>query len=94
MWRSERLSTGVGGVSSHWTVPSAPCACGKKGFEEHAIDKALGKAQAKRNRTFDKSGSRRGMVRESRFYECEESDLFHLTSMSRRVNQQQRWAVA
>ncbi|MDG4783288.1 hypothetical protein O7614_26880 [Micromonospora sp. WMMD961] len=59
--------------------------CGKRGFhDEHDADKALGRAQAKRDRTFEKAPSRRGMVRESRAYECPDG-LFHLTSESKQT---------
>lgn len=59
------------------------CPCGKRGFEEHAVGRALGKAKTKRNRSADKAGvSRRGMTRESRHYPCDQSRLYHLTSQS------------
>lgn len=57
--------------------------CGKRGFRsEHAADKALGRAKAKRNRVGDSLGTRRGLKTENRYYECEYG-LFHLTSESR-----------
>lgn len=67
-------------------VPSIWCAaCSKKGFTDHRLaNKALGKAQAKRNRLAAKAGTRRGMVRENRYYDDCPQGLFHLTSMSRR----------
>lgn len=73
------------------TVPFTTCACGKRGWHSEAdAEKALGRAQAKRNRQFDRAGeSRRGMVRENRTYECHEGDLIHLTSQSRRDNNAQ-----
>ena len=77
------------------TVPWIQCPCGKRGFEdEHDAEKALGRAQTKRNRIFDRSAaSRRGMKRESRFYECD-SGLFHLTEQSRKVFQSYTFASA
>lgn len=70
------------------TVPHTWCdKCDKRGFyDEHDADKALGKAQTKRNRTFDRNsaGTRRGMKRESRHYECG-NGFYHLTEESRRV---------
>lgn len=67
------------------TVPHTYCACGKRAFtSEHNAEKAMGRARTKRNRAADKHGSRRGVYRESRYYECPESGLFHLTSQSRR----------
>ena len=64
-----------------WTRCSV---CGKHGFhDEHDAEKALGKAQAKRDRLFASSPSRRGMHRENRYYDCE-NGLYHLTSQSRR----------
>ena len=67
------------------TVPFEFCdSCGKRGWHRHEdADKALGRARAKRNRTY---GNRRGLVRENRVYECA-SGLFHLTHVSRRVHQ-------
>lgn len=62
------------------------CECGKRGFsDERAADRALGRAQHKRNRGMD--DNRRGQYRENRFYLCEWSDLYHLTSMSRREHE-------
>lgn len=70
------------------TVPFVKCECGKRGWiEEFEAEKALGKAQTKRNRAGDKSGSRRGLKRESRTYWCEVGDVFHLTEQSRRTYQ-------
>lgn len=69
------------------------CPCGKRGFaDEQDADKALGRARTLRNRTFDRNApSRRGMVRENRYYEChEDGGLLHLTSQSRRENQSRR----
>ncbi|NEA50422.1 hypothetical protein [Streptomyces sp. SID10815] len=64
------------------------CACGaKRGYEdEHVAAKALGKAQAKRHRAGDRKGTRRGLHRENRFYECSYG-MFHLTSQSRMAYQ-------
>lgn len=67
------------------TVPFVKCECGKRGFEdEHDAEKALGKARAKRERTFAGAESRRGMYRENRTYWCEVGEVFHLTEQSRR----------
>lgn len=73
-------------MSNKHTVEHVWCsACQKRGFENrHMASKALGKAQAKRNRLADKAGTRRGMVRENRFYNDCPNGLFHLTGMSRR----------
>lgn len=77
------------------TVPFDLCSCGKRGWwEERDAEKALGRAKAKRNRAFDKNGmSRRGMVRENRIYECHEGEMFHLTSQSKRENNEQMQPV-
>lgn len=60
------------------------CKCGiKRGFlSERDAEKALGRAQSKRNRKSDLIGTRRGQHIEQRFYECDEG-LFHLTSENR-----------
>lgn len=60
------------------------CQCGiKRGFtSERDADKALGRAQAKRNRRADATGTRRGQHIERRFYQCD-FGLFHLTSENR-----------
>lgn len=65
------------------TVEHVWCSsCGKRGFAiERLADRALGRARAKRNRMGDARGTRRGLTRESRFYECPEG-LFHLTHES------------
>ncbi|MDH6462091.1 hypothetical protein M2302_002266 [Micromonospora sp. A200] len=67
------------------TVDHVWCtACNKRGFfDQHDADKALGRAKAKRNRTAAKYGTRRGMARENRYYDCPQG-LYHLTGMSRR----------
>lgn len=68
------------------TVPFAKCPCGKRGFEDEQVaEKALGKAQTKRNRAGDKAGTRRGLKRESRTYWCAAGDVYHLTEQSRRT---------
>lgn len=65
------------------TVQYIPCPCGKRGFEDERLaDKALGRAQTKRNRAGDRAGSRRGIKREGRYYLCDRSDLYHLTNQS------------
>jgi hypothetical protein len=73
------------------TVPWTWCPrCGKRGFDcEHDALKALGRAQAKRDRLFEHNPSRRGLIRENRVYECPEG-LYHLTSQSRREHQATR----
>lgn len=67
------------------TVDFRSCACGaKRAFaSEDQAEKALGRAQAKRNRMGDKRGTRRGLERENRYYECDFGG-FHLTKQSRR----------
>lgn len=67
------------------TVQWKVCPCGvKRGFENaHLADKALGRAQTKRNRAGDKAGSRRGLERENRTYECRFGS-WHLTKQSKR----------
>lgn len=73
-------------MSNKTTVPHVWChECGKRAFANQRLArKALGKAQAKRNRLADKQGSRRGMARENRYYNDCPNGLFHLTGMSRR----------
>jgi hypothetical protein len=60
------------------------CACGvKRAYgDERLAEKALGKAKAKRHRAGDRKGTRRGLYRENRYYECEYG-MYHLTSQSR-----------
>lgn len=67
------------------TVEYKHCPCGvKRGFAtEELAEKALGRARAKRNRMADRQGTRRGMERENRFYECA-AGMFHLTKQSKR----------
>lgn len=70
---------------SYKTVDFRRCPCGKRGFEhERAADKALGRGQAKRLRKADANGTRRGVHMESRTYWCDEGQMFHTTSESRR----------
>jgi hypothetical protein len=69
------------------TVAHTMCSCGKRGFDERVVDKALGRAQAKRRRQMDSAGTRRGTHMENRTYPCEVGDLHHLTSESRREYQ-------
>lgn len=60
------------------------CSCGKRGFrDERAADRALGRAQHKRDRQVTVSGNRRGLKIENRYYECDFGG-WHLTSMSSR----------
>lgn len=71
------------------------CRCGKRGFaDERDADRALGRAQTKRNRAVEATGSRRGLYRENRTYMCDMSDLYHLTSMSRRTHAHRLPAMA
>lgn len=75
-------------MAKNKTVPFVKCECGKRGFlEEWEAEKALGRAQTKRNRVGDACGTRRGIKRESRTYWCEMGDVFHLTEQSRRTFQ-------
>jgi hypothetical protein len=62
------------------------CECGAgRGFSDTRLaDRALGRAQAKRNRRADQRGTRRGMERENRFFECSYGQ-FHLTQQSKRA---------
>jgi hypothetical protein len=62
---------------------TCPCGVKRSFFTEREAERALGRAQAKRQRTAEARGTGRGLRTESRFYECEESGLFHLTSESR-----------
>jgi hypothetical protein len=62
------------------------CPCGvKRGFESKELaEKAMGRAQSRRNRRADaKYGTRRGLERENRTYECQ-FGVYHLTKQSRR----------
>ncbi|MFI1799823.1 hypothetical protein ACH427_21060 [Streptomyces sp. NPDC020379] len=65
-------------------VAFSRCACGKeRGYDdERTAAKALGRAQAKRDRLGERKGHRRGLYRENRYYECQYG-MFHLTSQSR-----------
>lgn len=66
----------------------AKCPCGKRGFaDERSADRALGRAQHKRDQQVTINGNRRGQYRENRAYECDWSNLWHLTSMSRRAHE-------
>ncbi|WDS51774.1 hypothetical protein SEA_TRIUMPH_60 [Streptomyces phage Triumph] len=71
-------------MSCNKGVAWRPCQCGlKRGFtSERDAGKALGRAQAKRNRRSDAIGTRRGQHIEQRYYECDYG-LFHLTSENR-----------
>lgn len=62
------------------------CYCGKRVFNSRQeAERGLGRAQAKRHRQGDARGSRRGLVVESRAYQCASVDgIWHLTNMSRR----------
>lgn len=59
------------------------CPCGKRGYAEHNVDRALGRARAKRRRISDARGTRRGVKIERRTYECSYGG-HHLTEMSAR----------
>ena len=71
-------------MSKH-NVPHDWCGqCQKRGFyDERDAGKALGRARTHRNRVADKAGSRRGIARENRYYDCP-NGFYHLTSMSRK----------
>ncbi|MEU7570293.1 hypothetical protein [Micromonospora sp. NPDC049240] len=73
-------------MSNKTTVAHIWCSdCSKRGFTDRNLArKALGRAQAKRNRLADKHGTRRGMNRENRYYNDCPNGLFHLTGMSRK----------
>lgn len=74
-------------MSKSKAVPYVKCECGKRGWvDEMDAEKALGKAQTKRNRAAT-MGTRRGLHRESRTYYCDYGDCYHLTSQSRRTYQ-------
>jgi hypothetical protein len=66
------------------SVEFRTCPCGnKRAYEdERAAEKALGRAQAMRHRAVDRKGSRRGLYRENRYYECDYG-MWHLTAQSR-----------
>ncbi|MEU0739224.1 hypothetical protein [Streptomyces sp. NPDC006134] len=66
------------------TVAFSKCGCGKdRGYDdERTAAKALGRAQAKRDRVADRKGNRRGIYRENRYYQCDYG-MWHLTSRSR-----------
>ncbi|MFE5971422.1 hypothetical protein ACFQ64_04585 [Streptomyces sp. NPDC056460] len=67
------------------TVEFHTCECsGKRGFADvRAAEKALGRAQAKRDRTAERRGQRRAIDRENRIYQCD-FGMWHLTKQSRR----------
>ncbi|MEU2111547.1 hypothetical protein [Streptomyces sp. NPDC019507] len=67
------------------TVEFHNCECSaKRGFtDRRAAEKALGRAQAKRDRQAQRLESRPPMNRENRVYECE-FGMWHLTKQSRR----------
>jgi hypothetical protein len=66
------------------SVPHRVCKCGKRAFQsERDAEKALGRAQAKRDRTAASQGSGRGIRREHRAYECDWGG-WHLTAENRR----------
>ncbi|MFI0985049.1 hypothetical protein [Streptomyces exfoliatus] len=60
------------------------CRCGgKRAYEdERTAEKALGRAQAMRHRVGDRKGTRRGLYRENRHYQCVYG-MWHLTAQSR-----------
>ncbi|MEV5136283.1 hypothetical protein AB0K71_15565 [Streptomyces syringium] len=65
-------------------VAFSKCQCGKeRGYDDERVAaKALGRAQAKRDRAGARKGTRRGLCRENRFYQCDYG-MWHLTSQSR-----------
>ncbi|AWN07275.1 hypothetical protein SEA_RANA_57 [Streptomyces phage Rana] len=79
------------------TVRYTSCPCGVKRsfFSEREAEKALGRAKAKRQRTAESRGTGRGLRTEGRWYQCEVSDLYHLTSESRRSYNErtEQWAA-
>lgn len=60
-----------------------PCGMGRGFGDERQAGKALGRAQTRRRRHADKTGTRRGMRVENRAYECAYG-AWHLTEHSRR----------
>ncbi|NUV86624.1 hypothetical protein G6W61_10440 [Streptomyces sp. KAI-26] len=68
------------------TVDFRPCECGiKRGFlDRRAAGKALGRAQAKRDRQAQRWEGAHPMQRENRVYQCDYG-MWHLTKQSRRV---------
>ncbi|MGV9312623.1 hypothetical protein ACWDR0_10550 [Streptomyces sp. NPDC003691] len=68
------------------TVDFRPCACGvKRGFlDRRAAEKALGRAQAKRDRQARRQQGGHPVMRENRVYGCDHG-MWHLTRQSRRV---------
>lgn len=76
-------------MSNIKTVPWLPCLCsGKRGFSDRrSAEKALGRAQAKRNRLAEKRGVHRGFQRENRIYQCD-FGAYHLTKQSRRAHEE------
>ncbi|MGW3336177.1 hypothetical protein ACWDCL_01685 [Streptomyces sp. NPDC001009] len=67
------------------TVDFHACECSaKRGFpDRRSAEKALGRAQAKRDRSASRWESRHPMDRENRVYECDYG-VWHLTKQSRR----------
>lgn len=61
------------------------CECSsKRGFaDRRSAEKALGRAQAKRDRSAERLRVRRGIAREHRIYRCDH-EMYHLTKQSRR----------
>lgn len=72
------------------TVEFHTCECSaKRAFaDERAAQKALGRAQAKRDRAADRRGQRRALERENRVYQCH-FGMWHLTKQSRRSFEEQ-----
>ncbi|MFD4542430.1 hypothetical protein [Streptomyces bauhiniae] len=68
------------------TVDFRPCECGvKRGFlDQRAAEKALGRAQAKRDRQAQRWEGAHPIHRENRVYECDYG-MWHLTKQSRRT---------
>ncbi|WP_371671256.1 hypothetical protein OG985_28720 [Streptomyces sp. NBC_00289] len=67
------------------TVEFHNCECSaKRAFaDRRAAEKALGRAQAKRDRQASRTDVHMPMSRENRVYQCE-YDMWHLTKQSRR----------
>ncbi|MFI6275974.1 hypothetical protein [Streptomyces sp. NPDC050988] len=68
------------------TVDFHACECSdKRAFpDRRSAEKALGRAQAKRDRQAQRWEGRHPMNRENRVYQCD-YDMWHLTKQSRRT---------
>lgn len=76
-------------------VASVKCPCGRAGFaDDRLASKALGRARSYRMRNAPDDRTLRGVRIESRTYQCDQSDLLHLTAQSRRSFQLANGLVA